>query len=39
MFLDVCAAVVYAMHRDFYMTGYWLFAAGITACATLRAHS
>lgn len=36
--LDLAAAVVYATHRDYYMAGYWICAAGITTCATLRAH-
>ena len=34
--LDVCAALPYAVHRDWRMAIYWLSAATLTACVTYK---
>jgi hypothetical protein len=36
--LDVLAAAHYGIQGEFGRTGYWLCAAGITACATWGIH-
>lgn len=32
--LDLAAALVYGLDGHWRMVGYWLFAAGLTACVT-----
>jgi len=34
--LDIGAAGVFAWHRDWWMVGYWLAAATLTACVTAK---
>lgn len=34
--LDLCAAIPYAIHRDWRMAIYWLSAATLTACVTYK---
>ena len=34
--LDIAAAIVYARHKDWWMVGYWVSAAVLTACVTFR---
>lgn len=36
MGLDLCAGLVYAWYRDWYMAGYWAAAMVITFCATFK---
>ena len=34
--LDVVAAIVYAWHHDWNLAVYWIAAATLTVCVTLR---
>jgi len=34
--LDLCAALVYALHKDWNRCIYWIAAAVLTACVTVR---
>ena len=36
MGLDLCAGMVYAWYRDWYMAGYWIAAMVITFCASFK---
>jgi len=38
MTLNVGASIVYAIHKDWLMSVYWLLACGLTAIVTIKAN-